>query len=281
MSKNYVLHSSQESRDKGVTSLLAILETLIFVALTWWVAYYYNTYTHIYTAIAIAPFLLLKTPESSDKAIEWFLYQHDIDEKEYYYKDKFFWLILLLSTILFFVISYFYATKILINYEGVELSFLSILLGLILIGVGLGAAVGVAAGVGVVGAVGIVGIVVGAAVVAALRAAVRHKINNKILKNIILLLLSLILLLIGAGLGLGLFLRSLFIKFFATFFYALIHPKKTFFAISTNWNEQIAVNDIFYTPELLPNIHKRNDYYQLSSFIAASRNSDKEEKIIS
>ena len=73
MSKNYVLHSTTESRENGTISILAIIETIFFVALTWGVAYYYNTYTHIFVAIAIAPFLLLKTPISTQKAIELFL----------------------------------------------------------------------------------------------------------------------------------------------------------------------------------------------------------------
>ena len=81
MSKNYVLRSTQESRDNGTTSILAIVETIFFVALTWGIAYYYDFYTHIYTAIAIAPFLLLRTPESTDKAIQWFLYKHKINSK--------------------------------------------------------------------------------------------------------------------------------------------------------------------------------------------------------
>ena len=52
-----------------------------------------------------------------------------------------------------------------------------------------------------------------------------------------------------------------------TFFYALLHPSETFFNISKNWQEQIAVNDIFYSPELLPQIHKKNSNYQLSSML--------------
>jgi uncharacterized membrane protein YoaK (UPF0700 family) len=108
MSKNYVLRSTQESRDNGTTSILAIVETILLVALTWGVAYYYDFYTHIYTAIAIAPFLLLKTDKSIEKAIEWFLYEHKLDEKTYY-KDKFFWILLTITALLSFLISYFFS----------------------------------------------------------------------------------------------------------------------------------------------------------------------------
>ena len=240
MLKNKVWYSTQKSRDNQITSVLAIFETIFFVILTWGIAYYYDTYIHIYTAIAIAPFLLLKTPESTEKAIEWFLYEYKIDEKNYY-KDKIFWLVLLVSALLSFILSYFFATKILVHYEGWEFFFLSMLLGILLVGVGV-VVVGGGVGVGVV--VGVVGVGV------------------------------------GVGLGLGLFLRSLFVKLIATSFYTLTHPKKTFFAISKNWNEQITVNDILYTPELLPDIHKRDDTYQLSSFISDFSTDDLEERII-
>ncbi|CAA6819356.1 MAG: Unknown protein [uncultured Sulfurovum sp.] len=222
MLKNKVWYSTQKSRDNQTTSILAIVETIFFVILTWGIAYYFDTYIHIYTAIAIAPFLLLKTPESTEKAIEWFLYEYKMDEKNYY-KNKVFWIILTVSSIFSFIISYFFSTQILIHYEGWELFFLSTLLGIILI-VGVGIA--------------------------------------------------------GVGLGLGLFLRSLFIKFTATSFYTLTHPKKTFFAISKNWNEQITVNDILYTPELLPDIHKRDNTYQLSSFISGFGSDDLGDKVV-
>ena len=256
MSRNYVLHSNQESRDSGVTSVLAIVETVFFVALAWWVAYYYDTYVHIYTAIAIAPFLLLKTPASTDKAIEWFLHKDEIDKKKYY-KNKDFWLTLIVSSIFSFLISYFFITKILIHYEGWELFFLSILLGILLV---------VRGGIGA----RLLGVVV----------VIVNKIKNKILKNFILLLLSPFPLTLGASVILGLFLRSLLIRITTTSFYTLTHPKKTFFAISKNWNEQIAVNDIIYTPELLPDIHKKDDSYQLSSFVSSLSNDDLIARII-
>ena len=292
MSKNYILHSSQESRDKGTTSILAIVETIFFVGLTWGIAYYYDTYTHIYTAIAIAPFLLLRTPESTDKAIEWFVHEYKLDDK-YFYKEPLFWIILSLISLLSFTLFNFFSTKILIHYKGLELFFLSMLLGMILeIGVGV-ALVGKGGGVIVVGVVTgvVVGIVTGAeggiavaggitGVAVTIGSAGIDKVKNKILKNFILLLISPILLIMGVSFGLGLFLRSLFIKFIATFFYTLIHPKKTFFAISKNWNEQITVNDIIYTPELLPNIHKRDNQYQLSSFISGLNSDTLEEKIL-
>ena len=108
--KNYVWHSTKESRDNQTISILAIVETIFFVVLTWFVAYHYNTYTHIYTAIAIAPFLLLKTPESVDKGIELFLYEYKFKDNKY--KDKVFWLILILSALISGVLGYLYATYI-------------------------------------------------------------------------------------------------------------------------------------------------------------------------
>ena len=99
--KNFVWHSTKESREKQTISILAIVETLFFVVLTWGVAYYYDTYLHIYTAIAIAPFLLLKTPISTEKAIDWFLHEINIGKNDYY--KKLFWIILIFSAVFILV----------------------------------------------------------------------------------------------------------------------------------------------------------------------------------
>ncbi|CAA6815703.1 MAG: Unknown protein [uncultured Sulfurovum sp.] len=279
MLKNKVWYSTQESRDKHITSILAIVETIFFVILTWGIAYYYDTYLHIYTALAIAPFLLLKTPKSTKTAIEWYLYKHNFDRKDYY-KDSFFWFILTLSLFLSFLIIYFFSTKIIIHYESWKLLFLIILLGIILISTIIGV-------VGTIG-VGVIGVVVrrreGVSVLGVRRVMAilsENKIKDqKILQNFIFLLLLPIFLIMGATLGFIFFLKALIIKFISTTIYTISNLKITFFTISKNWNEQITVNDIFYTPELLPKIHKENDFHQVSSFVSNFKKNDFKDKVL-
>ncbi|WP_139458331.1 hypothetical protein, partial [Bathymodiolus thermophilus thioautotrophic gill symbiont] len=67
--KTWVWTSTENSREKQKLSVLAVVETIFFVLLTWFVAWYFDSYIHIVTAILIAPLLLLKTPKSIDEGI--------------------------------------------------------------------------------------------------------------------------------------------------------------------------------------------------------------------
>lgn len=293
MPKNYVLKSTQESRDSQTTSILAIVETIFFTFLTWGVAVYFDTYIHIYTAIAIAPFLLLKTPESIDKAIEWFLYEPEVGG-ETYFKEPYFWFGVSIAALLVFFISYFFSTEILVHYKGWEFFFLSVLLGIIEIGVmavavavaGVGTRVAVGVGVAAGGVVvAVAGVVVVAGVVAvvvtagAITAGViliegRYiEIKNKFLQSLIFLLSSPVIIIFGAIFGSFFLIKSIIIKIIITTFYTLRHPLKTFFYISKNYNEQIMVNDLFYGPELLPELAKKHNGYQVSTILPGLKSS--------
>ncbi len=65
-----VLWSSPKSiKDKNI-SLLAIFEIIIFVGLYWWIAVYFDVYWHIISSIFIAPFLLLKSNQSTSMTLD-------------------------------------------------------------------------------------------------------------------------------------------------------------------------------------------------------------------
>jgi hypothetical protein len=67
-----LLFSNPQSVAKGRPSLLAIIETIIAIALTATVAIKFNTLMHVIVGSLIAPFLLLRSPESVRLGLKWF-----------------------------------------------------------------------------------------------------------------------------------------------------------------------------------------------------------------
>lgn len=66
------LISSQEALDQGDLSLLAILETAGAMILAIWIAAEEETFRWLAMTAAVAPFLLLRTPQSEDMGLKWF-----------------------------------------------------------------------------------------------------------------------------------------------------------------------------------------------------------------
>ena len=62
--RNWVWLSTEETAEAGKTSVLAIVETLGAMAVYAWVAWNYGT-LHLTIAACVAPFLLLRTQEST------------------------------------------------------------------------------------------------------------------------------------------------------------------------------------------------------------------------
>ena len=71
--RNWVWHSTLETRAAGRVSVLACVETLFAVALYWWIALRYHTHWHLVSSVFIAPLLLLRSPESMKLGVQWFL----------------------------------------------------------------------------------------------------------------------------------------------------------------------------------------------------------------
>ena len=62
--RNWVWFSTEETAEAGKTSVLAIIETLGAMAAYAWIAWEYGT-LHLTIAACVAPFLLLRTEEST------------------------------------------------------------------------------------------------------------------------------------------------------------------------------------------------------------------------
>ena len=76
--------SNETRRKKKQASKLAIIETFLLVILTWGLAWYFDSFLHIYIAILLAPLLLLKTEKSIATANDLFLKDIEIDEDNLY-----------------------------------------------------------------------------------------------------------------------------------------------------------------------------------------------------
>jgi hypothetical protein len=68
-----VPYSTLDSIKNGEASWLAILETILAVAAYWGIAWYFDTHTHLLISVLVAPLLLLRSPESTELGVKWFL----------------------------------------------------------------------------------------------------------------------------------------------------------------------------------------------------------------
>lgn len=69
----WVWHATLETRAAGQRSVLAVGEMVFAVALYWGIAWYFETHLHLLTSVFIAPLLLLRSPESIQTGVSWFL----------------------------------------------------------------------------------------------------------------------------------------------------------------------------------------------------------------
>jgi TIR domain len=64
--------SNEETVDRGEVRFWAIVETLVAVAVFWWVAIRYESFLLLTTSLFIAPLLLLRSHESTELGVRWF-----------------------------------------------------------------------------------------------------------------------------------------------------------------------------------------------------------------
>lgn len=70
-------YSTVESAANLEFSILAAVESVCAVSLALWLAWYFQTYTHLVVAVLVAPLLLLRTEESTELGLRWFgMFQH-------------------------------------------------------------------------------------------------------------------------------------------------------------------------------------------------------------
>ena len=69
--RRWVLTSTTDSVDAGKISVLAVVETILCISAAIVAAFYFETIVHIAITAAVAPFLLLRTSESTETGIKW------------------------------------------------------------------------------------------------------------------------------------------------------------------------------------------------------------------
>jgi hypothetical protein len=276
MSKNYVSRSTEESREKHIISRLAIIESLFFVALAWFIAYYYDFYIHIYVALGIAFFSFLKTPESTKEALDFFFF-YNHDRMYYYNRDKS--ILITIFTIFSLIALHYLNIKAVVFFNSMPLYIQSLFflfaISLILIkeansNKNIGAFIQRFLGpiILIIDSIQFV-----FKQIAHLLEGLVYIIPIKILRYFVLIpFLPFILLLEGISALIILF-KVIIIKVVYTLYFIIKEPIKSFSNIATNSRELLFVNDIFYSPELIKGIQKyQKEHYQLSAIIKDLKN---------
>src|SRR5437764_46357 len=72
--RRFVWMSTDRSVLDGIPSILAISEVMFAVVLWWSIAIFFQTFTHLWISVCVAPFLLLRSENSVKQANVWFTY---------------------------------------------------------------------------------------------------------------------------------------------------------------------------------------------------------------
>lgn len=270
---NWVWRSTEASREEGKISILAIIETFFFVLLTWGVAFYFNFYYYLFVPLVLTPFLMLKTPKSIELSHHLFLYE--IDKNDFFYSALIYFVLIVSSVIAFLVISSLPEDIYRINMASQSYSIYSTLMVfLFLITVPFVWSVLMSGGKDIVNktvneSIKEVKIISNFVKTVFIILGIFLIYNDVTLDNSMILFPIMLSMSLSNGIigGFVLIIRSLLIKSFVTFRSMIVCPLYTISHLPANWREQVLVNDIFYTPELLPEIRKHNLDFQLIGLI--------------
>ncbi|WP_033193938.1 hypothetical protein [Methylomonas sp. MK1] len=303
--RRWVWFSSEQSVADGQISVLAVAETLISVAVYFWLAQHFERqWWWLLTALA-APILLLRSDESKELGLRWFTkyFKGGFDERPLTRTET--GLMTLSVVMLIITISYWLASIWLVEYQGRFLLWRSLLIGAIVLLLGIAGAVARAgtlvaaaafAGAGAgAGAVAVAGAreeafagVVGGAIAAALVVgvagafAVAGKLTVAIAEAFAVAVavavafakakakaVAVTLAVAGTvSIALGVWVRSLLIRIMASLRYC----RSGLANLPNNWQQLLWVVDVKHEPELLPGLNQIDKQLSLSELL---RNDDK------
>jgi len=231
MFKNRVWISSLESADKLQFSILALVETLVAVGVSFFIWIYYGFYWHIVTGLIVSPLFFLRTNESIKANL--LLFHKLIDKIRFIEKS----------------IKIIHKTKIIWNSPNIIFSPLANILSNQLHNSGF------------IGKVIFIILILSLAILYILfYLLLGITIFSLVISYgilIIILLLSLLL------------LSSIISKIIITIKMTYKYPMKSIKSIPSNWFKTILSTDIFYPLELVPDIEKTDSDYKLSSFFSS------------
>ncbi|MEI6986544.1 MAG: hypothetical protein WCK65_10475 [Rhodospirillaceae bacterium] len=217
------MHSTPNSIENGEASALAILETVLAVAAYWWFAWYFDTHTHLLVSIAVAPFLLLRSPQSVDLGVKWFrAYYAERSEITRTESPWRFWGINIASFGCGFAVAVALSSIMLSGHSGWSLFGFAMLVGLAALLWGIALAVALAGAGAVALAVALAG--VGAVAVFFIP---------------------------FTG---GIWMRSLGIRLTATLFYLWSGLRH----LQQNWRQALLVIDVCHPPDLVPGLNPKD-----------------------
>jgi len=255
-------HCTVESAEEGVFSPLALLESVLAVSLSLYIAWHYQTYWHIAVASCLAPFLLLRTDESTRKGLQLF--------HENWHPNLYLFQALEIVLIAWFLSIYF-STMLLV------LWFLFALIGLLFVWLENTKRLN-SKKVFYLLLTGITGIVIGvvgtdAALDASLEIIEKIVEVEEIDKGVIVAGAIFVALVVGgvARVGGGIVAASLLGKVWATLTIFIASPWQSIKVIPNNWHRIVFCVDMFHPPELMPGIEGKKyadltDPYDLFRF---------------
>ena len=280
--RSWVWHATVESRSAGKVSVLACVETLVAVTLYWWIAIRWDTHWHLLTSVLIAPLLLLRSPESMELGVRWFLKNrfkvcnYDIWSK--IKRER--WLIIIsaISGIIVFPLAFWLGELCLKGQTSWSLLVWSILVGSLSLALWVTFCVAIMAtslgtfGMATISAAGAVGlgggVVAGAAIGATTAVAVNASggliagIGSFVGAFVGAYAGQISTLYIGLGMGLGLAVRGLALRVMAT----LMHLPRGFVRLAGNWRENNFQVDSYLPAELVPGIREIDKEFSIDGF---------------
>ncbi|MBA5248805.1 MAG: hypothetical protein FE834_04635 [Gammaproteobacteria bacterium] len=263
--KKWVWFSDKNSRNNQIISILAIVETVAVVIFTWFIAIKYEIH-HVIIAIGVAPLLLLKTKKSIDKGIELFFSEEiNINEKNLY-ADISLYMSAGIIFILSFTVIYLYT---LLNSN----SWLLVEIPVSLILVSLSIAIGEKLHYMFLGDIG-KGKVIYSFIVQRIMLFLVCSVAGIVfgyIGNMNYIVLVVVLFLVGLS-AFAYFFAAIIYKVLATVQCFFKNPIETLVNMPHNFREQIIVNDMFYTPELIPEMNKHHAMFTFDGVYRAFKN---------
>ncbi|MBF0384016.1 MAG: hypothetical protein HQL69_23615 [Magnetococcales bacterium] len=261
-------YSTPESVEKGEPTILAIVETVFAVIFYWGIAWYWNTHIHLLTSIIVAPLLLLRSEQSTEKGVKWFgdFLEDDTEITLRETPIRFLSVILMAGTISYFCASEL-AQHLLLDQTGWSLFARSLLIGFASFIIAVAVAVAVA-GAGAV-AVAVAGAVAGAGAVAvagAVAGAGAVAVAVAVAVYIIFII----------PFASGILFRSLLVRTLATTF----HPIAGLKCMPDNWRKIIWAIDSRHHPELVPDLAKRTNEFSLHYLLENINSKDLADTIV-
>jgi len=263
---NWVWYSTEVSRAEGKISILAIVETLFFVLLTWSVAFYYNFYYYLFVPLVFTPFLMLKTPKSIEYSH--YLFLNNVNIQFFSLRSSLTYYCWLLSSFIGLLIVFsFFTTKQV--YIQIFIFCIVFVLSFFLIKTLLrkeGKDIVIKTVQNAVEETKIIEYIFTTLFVIVFFVFYDHLGQKNIIAMFFVTLLSMSIT-ESSRVAIALVLSSLLIKLFVTIDNIVKQPIDTFAYLPNNFQEQVFINDSCYTPELLPDIRKHNNELQLIGFI--------------